>query len=395
MPDQGKTLVGLMPTLSQQVWQCPWGTRAWTLQEALLTPRSLFVSDHQVYYDCAATQCCESLDTTRSWGHGLSPSSAPPEEQFLTWMEKQVGSGGLRLRLDEPTKRLEQMGLNLNLYSFRTMKYDTDAIRAFKGILQRFDAMYPKGYFWGSAVEDFDWALLWRSQLPPTRRSGFPSWSWTGWKGHLYFGQPFDLRLTRWIRTSLNVKVCKTGRLERIFPINNDAVTSDENVSIMIQNDHIDKAMRIDSSDPDFICEQYPTAEEHGYLFVTAACLHFTPDFSDPRRGTQEKGEYEIFSTKVRGIQCLIRITCTDACIPGHWDEGVWVLDPADQEMWTCMLIARDYIEGLIAHHLLLLKIDEVGCIAERATVLELLIPIVDLGVLEDFAPRKRRIVLK
>ena len=46
---KGKTLVSLMPTLSQQSWTSPWGGRAWTLQEGLLSPRCLYVSDHQIY----------------------------------------------------------------------------------------------------------------------------------------------------------------------------------------------------------------------------------------------------------------------------------------------------------------------------------------------------------
>lgn len=391
---KGKTLVGLMPTLSQQIWQCPWGQRAWTLQEGLLTPRCLYVGDHQAYYDCAATQCCESLDETRSWGHNLSASSTPAGEQFLPWMERQVGSGGLRIRLDEPSKRLEQMGLNLNLYSYRTMTFDTDALRAFEGILQKFNNMYPRGYFWGSAVEDFDWALLWRSQTPPTRRPGFPSWSFSGWRGALYFGQPFDVRLTKWISTSLDIKACKGGRLERIFPVNDD-VDGSKSISIVIQNDPIDKAMQINCTDLDFNLDQHPAAEQQGHLFITAACFHFVPDFRKPTRHMEVPGEHEMFATKVKGVQCLIRITCTDRHIPGHWNEDEWVLEPSSQEMWTCMLLTRDHIEGYIVHHLLVLDIDEAGCVAERKTVMELLIPLEHLDVLEEFVIRKRRIVLK
>ncbi|KAF8864497.1 HET-domain-containing protein, partial [Acephala macrosclerotiorum] len=51
---KGKTLIGLMPTLSQQIWASPWGGRAWTFQEGLLAPRCLYISDHQIYFDCSS-----------------------------------------------------------------------------------------------------------------------------------------------------------------------------------------------------------------------------------------------------------------------------------------------------------------------------------------------------
>jgi hypothetical protein len=74
----------------------------------------------------------------------------------------------VRIPLDWPSRRLEHWGEKLNLYSYRNMKYSEDAIRAFAGVLQRLETIYPKGYFWGLPVEDFDWALAWKSQMPPT-----------------------------------------------------------------------------------------------------------------------------------------------------------------------------------------------------------------------------------
>jgi hypothetical protein len=394
---KGKTIVGLMPTLSQQNWLCPWSQRAWTLQEGLLTPRCLYISDHQIYYDCAATQCCESLDETKSWGHNLSVASTPAGEQFLPWMERQMGSGGLRIRLDEPAKRLEQMGFNLNLYSLRTMTFDTDALRAFEGILQKFNNMYPQGYFWGSAVEDFDWGLLWRSKVPPKRRPGFPSWSYTGWKGPKYYGQPFDVQKTRWIPTDLTIEACERGRLEQILSVISDVnrSSSSSSISITIQNDPVDKVMRATCADPEFDLTQHPTAEKEGRLFITAACLRWAPDFTRPTRHEQMPGEFEIFATKVKGVQCLIMITCYDQYVPGRWDSDEWVLEPSSQETWTCMLIARDHLEGYLVHQLLVLDIDEGGSVAERKTVMALLVPLGRLDVLEELSIRKRRIVLK
>jgi len=134
--------------------------------------------------------CCESLDETRSWAHGLSPASNPTEEGFVAWMLRQAGAGALRIPLDWPPRRLEHWGEKLNLYAYRSMKYSEDALRAFAGVLQRLETIYPKGFFWGLLVEDLNWALLWRPQVPPMRREGFPTWSWAGWRGSLFFGQP-------------------------------------------------------------------------------------------------------------------------------------------------------------------------------------------------------------
>jgi hypothetical protein len=104
---KGKTLVSLMPTLSQQIWVSPWGGRAWTLQEGLLSSRCLYISDHQIYYDCSSMQCCESLDESTSWAHRLTPASNPTGEGFVTWMLSQAGAGALRIPLDWPSRRLE------------------------------------------------------------------------------------------------------------------------------------------------------------------------------------------------------------------------------------------------------------------------------------------------
>ena len=164
--------------------------------------------------------------------------------------------------------------------------------------------------------------------------------------------------------------------------------------AIVLRNDPIEKAARIEPLEPEFHLDQYPSTKEAGYLFITAVFFHFTPGFERPRTGSRQTGEYETFSVKIRDVRCLIRIVSTDPWIPGQWVSDGWILDEQKQEEWTYILVARDHVQGFILHHLMLIKMQKQSGIAERATVLELLVPLDDLEILEEFRPRRRRVVL-
>ncbi|KIW14315.1 hypothetical protein PV08_07097 [Exophiala spinifera] len=390
---EGKAIVSLMPTLSQQIWMSPWGQRAWTLQEGLLSPRCLYISDHQIYYDCSSMQCCESLDDSRSWAHHLTPASNPTQEGFVTWMLRQAGAGALRIPLDWPSRRLEHWGEKLNLYSYRLMTYPEDAIRAFLGVLQRLETIYPEGFFEGLPVEDFDWALTWASQTPPSRRQGFPSWSWAGWLGPLFFGQPVDVKKTRRLATDLDIRACRAGELREVFVTRGNGNIGGSDIKLVILHDPVDRAALQEPEEAEFDLKKHPSAEQDRYLFITAICFHFTPDFSNPRTGTYASGQNETFLITIRNTPCLIRIFSTDRHIQGRWDQGRWVAEEY-QEKQTFMLLARDHLEGFILHKLMLLKMGTSSIVAERATVLELLVPLDELDVLEEYSPKRRRIVL-
>jgi hypothetical protein len=309
-------------------------------------------------------------------------------------MLRQAGGGALRIPLDWPSRRLEHWGEKLNLYSYRNMTYSEDAIRAFAGVLQRLETIYPKGFFWGLPVEDFDWALLWSSQVPPVRREGFPTWSWAGWRGPLFFGQPIDVEKTRRFPIDLEINGLISGQWKRIFTTRSDSHTSGDSVCVVIQNDPINRAARVEPPAPKLDLQQYPSGEEAGYLFITAVFLHFTPNFETPLTGTYRAGVHETFSFRIKGVRCLISIMSTDRWIPGQWVSDRWVIDRREQNEWTCILISRDHNRGFIVHHLMLVKVQSTNNIAERATVLQLLVPQDKLDILEEFRPRKRQIVL-
>ena len=93
-------------------------------------------------------------------------------------------------------------------------------------------------------------------------------------------------------------------------------------------------------------------------------------------------------------MSCLIRIFSTDRYIPGKWTGKHWFIDSTKQEEGAFILLARDHIEGFILHQLMLINMQKSSGLAERATILELLVPLDKLEILEELNPRKRRIVL-
>ena len=381
----GKRLVGLMPTLSQQIWESPWGTRAWTLQEAMLSNRCLYLSDHQLYYECNAMQCCESLDQARSWAHTLGPDSNPTQEGYVSWLMSQNGPGCLKNPLDQRTHRLGHFGAKVTLYSYRRMTNDTDALNAFLGVLQRLETMYDTGFFWGLPVADFQWGLLWYSQSPPTRREGFPSWSWAGWKGGVWQGEPFDVTQPHQYPVPLHIwKVVKDSLIE-LFKSPKDAISPTTDGEHSFLNDPVTTLALSVPQPPSFDISQYPHAETSGYLFISAIVFHFRPDWSQPAYRKRQHGEFELFIVSLRGTRCGIRIISTDREIT---DRDI--TDAQTEQQF--MLLARDRSGGLVFHYLLLVHAEET--LTVRGTALQLLIPEDRLEVLEDLRPRRQCMVL-
>lgn len=377
----GTRLVGLMPTLTQQIWVSPWGSRAWTLQEASLSPRCLYVSDHQLYFECNAMQCCESLNQTNSWAHNLRRDSFPAREG---WLAAQLGAGCLRNPVDEPSLQLLHYGAKLALYSYRSMTNDVDGLNALSGILQHLKIWYyHEGFHYGLPKEDFQWGLLWRSQSPLKRRAGFPTWSWAGWKGAIWPAYPFDISKPQ--KTAIYLQIWKSlgTKLGQVFNVDGEMAAEDtENFNIYSRNDPIMKASQLAPQDPHFDLKLYPRAQDDGYLFIEAIMLQFIPRFNNPVYSIQERGEDEVFRVKILEVVCGIKIISTDEEI--YKDAG--------ESNENFVLLARDCSQGFVFHHLMWVRL--AGNIATRITVLQLMVPDDKLEVLEALQPRKRKAVL-
>jgi Heterokaryon incompatibility protein (HET) len=199
-----------MPTLSQRIEQSRWVTRAWTYQEAVLSPRNLFFTRDQVYFACNLMQCCEAIDETASSLHTKSEDSRVKSLSGCDCHEgphKALGEGIFRnpgteqLRHDQKSKwRLLRYETALTNYSSRSMTHKEDALAAFRGIVNEFDkTMFDRpaqddtltrvpdggGFIWGLPLRVLPQALLFNHEAPVNRREGFPSWSWVGWEGKI------------------------------------------------------------------------------------------------------------------------------------------------------------------------------------------------------------------
>lgn len=114
-----------------------WYTRGWTLQEAVLSRRRLVFTEHQLYFECNAMNCCESLSAD------LNALHTKRKDKSLLMMHNGVlsGTGGVRdgfsptdgynLSMENSLARYYHLIEN---YTARDLTFDGDSFNAFAGI---------------------------------------------------------------------------------------------------------------------------------------------------------------------------------------------------------------------------------------------------------------------
>jgi hypothetical protein len=164
-----------------------WNSRAWTLQEAALSPRLIYFLDDEMFFQCKEHDFRETLDE-----RFLSRDMSELQEYF-GWTQS-------RPFYDLRNCNTEEYWNIVQDYCKRHMSYQNDAMNAFLGILQAFEK-YPQNFqTYGGipfACKDLNFketgsglnprsymfaiGLCWNI-TEPIRRPGFPSWSWVGWR---------------------------------------------------------------------------------------------------------------------------------------------------------------------------------------------------------------------
>lgn len=236
-----------LPPLPSALKDSVWLSRGWTYQEAILSRRCLFFTNIQVYFVCAKMTCCEAVIS------GI-------DDMTLRSPSKSKVLNSKIFNKITPITGMDYLSNHITQYSSRNLSFDSDALDAFRGVLSRanFYSYYgipigpttmrgPGPFAYSTAKEvnaGFTEGLFW---LPVrthdesisfymdvfnfvSRRSEFPSWSWTGWKGPVQCpankriavknkSSPFEGKSNGRITTASPSFLVETKNRKRLIPL--------------------------------------------------------------------------------------------------------------------------------------------------------------------------------
>ncbi|KAI0127762.1 heterokaryon incompatibility protein-domain-containing protein [Xylariales sp. AK1849] len=215
------TIFSTPPPVHYEIKNSVWFTRGWCFQEAILSPRRLYFTDHQMMVEADGLHCCDTypkpgknVDVMLNMDFGGEyPSLGWP----VSWEERlEDVEADCAYDLDDPRgrfwKEIDIFFRLLEVYTGKELTKDSDSIDGFLGAIKVFSRNDPYFQtFQGVPVIDvsellhdeseeirnehvdfqnmsFNLALEWDHDeywvtSPAVRRSHFPSWSWAGWKG--------------------------------------------------------------------------------------------------------------------------------------------------------------------------------------------------------------------
>ena len=177
----GKILMTSLASTTNSAKRSHWNTRAWTYQEYILGNKLLVFTETYVFFRCAQAMFRD--------GELLSATGEPipvPAQSSDDWIS--VTASDIPEDMDPKEVWKQYYDGLLAFYLRRDMKFDTDSLPAFSGVLKvlskrlgPFHHGLPKKYFGRS--------LLWNDAHHGIfeRRKSFPSWSWAGWKWDFEF----------------------------------------------------------------------------------------------------------------------------------------------------------------------------------------------------------------
>ncbi|KAF3043082.1 hypothetical protein E8E11_004911 [Didymella keratinophila] len=194
--EDGSAYASTMQNPRYEINASVWMTRGWTFQEGLYSRRRLFFTKHQVFMECHSLTYSEIVEES----HEVVMQTDGKPTSFRVFPCRSIQS----TLSAEPWTIIDR----LSKYTDRNLTFESDMVN---GILSMFRVFHKSGHgesravthLWGVPIlysPDKEWTqeyglvtgLCWRihgvvpkhSDTP--RRSGFPSWSWAGWRAHVW-----------------------------------------------------------------------------------------------------------------------------------------------------------------------------------------------------------------
>jgi hypothetical protein len=178
----GRHYYGAKKTFGRALKDSLWERRAWCLQEKVFSKRLLVFTDSQAFYHCAATTWFE--DTIMEQRENITGTVHMRE--IPSFIGKLDPDKVVKYTAYEAHRK--SFGRNfwslVEAYCRRDLSFEGDAIRAFSGILASIEPQHGSAV-WGVPQLEFMRGLTWShcEHKMSLRREGFPSWSWSGWRG--------------------------------------------------------------------------------------------------------------------------------------------------------------------------------------------------------------------
>ena len=164
-------------------------TRAWVLQERILSPRTLNYGTAELFWECQTITAHESLSAI--------PERTPAAEMKRSLAPRQTPEN-LSVEVPDPTKLssiYKRWYSVVEAYTRLQLTYESDKFSAISGLAKEFQRQTGDEYVAGIWKSDFHRGLLWRPagvDYGPLRHKfdrrrprkwRAPSWSWASWDG--------------------------------------------------------------------------------------------------------------------------------------------------------------------------------------------------------------------
>ena len=193
---QGIYLANCPKSFGVAVGESIWNSRAWTLQEKLVSPRVLYLGAQACFFTCQHRQD-EFLESEDPRENGLGRTNRPKRSKTQSVNLISQTSQSVNILL---YRRV------VEAYTSRHLTFPSDILNAFKAIEARLHPLFRSDFVFGLPRSELDSQLLWQPEGPIQRRRDpktnltiSPSWSWAGWVGEVECNVNENLSRIKWI----------------------------------------------------------------------------------------------------------------------------------------------------------------------------------------------------